>query len=218
MSKTQKKSKKAATVAGPAKMAPGMSKQRMDVLFEHWWFWMSRLRDQFDDQHILALDLRSCIVIDQVGRDTILFCASTMVARDGEVVDASIGMFFKRKEGRRIFDKYHWLKADFTRLKNPAGDEALHVKAETWAKQEDLNWTRPLGSGHVNLMIASLVAHWDVCISKPPMDCRASYNGPRLDELGMVPKMVRIDCVPKKLSRPLAKYAIDRAFEKMRSR
>lgn len=196
---------------------------RLDRLFNHWWIWLCRLYG--DCQQVPALDGRSCIAIDRIGRDYVLFCVSTMTLQSSGGWHDELGSFyFTQAEARPVFNRYHRLKAQFSRLDMPTHDHATHLRPKTWTKLAVCDWRCPSLPEDIPLFIASLISCWDSCIAKPPpLSKRAgravttSQDGNFWDERPL-PKFVRLEGLPPGLARQLRRHAVKRQWARKAAR
>ena len=191
--------------------------QRLDRLFEHW---RALLRGIYGaSRQIQTLDGRSCIAIDRIGRDYVLFCVSTMTLQSSGVWQDEPGSFyFTKTEARCVFDRYHRLKAQFARSPKPTHDQAAHLRPETWTKLAACDWRSPSRPEDIPLFIASLIAYWDSCIAKPPPASKRAGRASTAckdedvwDERPL-PKFVRLEGLPPGLARRVRRHAIERQW------
>jgi hypothetical protein len=194
--------------------------RRLDRLFDHWWIWLGRLYG--DRQQVPTLDSRSCIAIDRIGRDYVLFCVSTMTLKSsGGWHDELSSFYFTQTEARAVFNRYHRLKAQFSRLDIPTHDHAAHLRPRTWTKLAVCDWRCPSLPEDIPLFIASLISCWDSCIAKPPPSSKPAVTAIQDEDFWderPLPKFVRLEGLPPGLARQLRRHAIKRQWARKTAR
>lgn len=193
----------------------GKRAARRNQLFAHWQQFVVQLYG--NGGMVPTLDWRGGIAIDHVRRECVAFCVTSLVlAPESGAADKVGNFYFTGPEARRVFDRYFRLREEFVRNKGAPRD-AAHLRPETWTRKPP-NWRLPFAPGDVDLAIASLIAYWDACATKPdeiePTVLRRQLGDiPPRDEfwdLVPLPQLVRASDLPPRLRRKL--QVRERAF------
>lgn len=186
---------------------------RRQQLFRHWREFIIQLYG--NGGMIPTLDWRGCIAIDFVRRESVAFCASCMVVNGRQVTEDQPGQFyFTGREARKVFDRFLALKARFARSAHPESATPDHLRPETWTGRPARGWTESFSSEDIDLAIASLVAYWDACATKPmlagsdgELDPKCHDDRQQFWDVKPLPKLIRISGLSAGLRRELQKHA-----------